>query len=171
MINDRCKFASNVQPISENNLSKFCLVLAVSCCAAQQHYRLRWGEGGVLRPRGQQGHWAPCARTGRTTSSRTSSTRRRPPRGSSQPSPSPDRRHWSRRSTWGSSVPSSRLLQFRGVYTLELSQKSNFQPSTIKLDNKDHLTAKSWEFGPLRGFKTGFLFCEKLKYSVQTKKS
>jgi hypothetical protein len=41
--------------------------------------------------------------------------------------------------------------------------KSDFQSS--KLDNRDHPTIKTDKFGTLGGFKGGFSFYEKLKYS------
>jgi len=48
-------------------------------------------------------------------------------------------------------------------YTLELSQKSDFQPSTIKSDNIDHPTVQTeqiWLLG-LGGFQGGFVFFRK----------
>ena len=38
------------------------------------------------------------------------------------------------------------------IYTLELPQKFDFQPSTTKLDNKDHPTVETGKFNPLDGF-------------------
>ena len=34
------------------------------------------------------------------------------------------------------------------IYTLELTQKSNFQPSTTKPDDKDHPTVKTMQIWP-----------------------
>jgi len=46
------------------------------------------------------------------------------------------------------------------VYTLQLAQKSYFQPSTTKSDNIGHLTFKTGQIWPLGGFEGGFPFCE-----------
>ena len=46
------------------------------------------------------------------------------------------------------------------VYTLQLWQKSNFQPSTTKPDNIGHLTVKIGQICPWGGFEGGFPFCE-----------
>jgi len=44
------------------------------------------------------------------------------------------------------------------IYTLELLQKFNFQPSTIKLDNIGHPTIENSQIWPLGGFEGGFHF-------------
>ena len=47
------------------------------------------------------------------------------------------------------------------IFTLELSQKSDFQPSTTKPDNIGHPTVKiGQKFDPWGGFEGGFSFCE-----------
>ena len=46
------------------------------------------------------------------------------------------------------------------VYTLQLSQKSDFQPSTTKPDNIGHSTVKTGQIWPRGGFEGGFPFCE-----------
>ena len=63
--------------------------------------------------------------------------------------------HTQRRPWYDSSLPPSDaiLYYFEGkslVYTLELYQKSDFQPSTIKLDKRGHPTVETgqiWPFG------------------------
>ena len=44
-------------------------------------------------------------------------------------------------------------------YTLELSQKSDFQPSTTKPDNIGYPTVKTGQIWPLGGFEGSFPFC------------
>ena len=45
-------------------------------------------------------------------------------------------------------------------YTLQLFQKSDFQPLTTKSDNIGHPTVKTGQIWPLGGFEDGFPFCE-----------
>jgi hypothetical protein len=48
------------------------------------------------------------------------------------------------------------------VYVLELAQKSNFQPSTTKSDNIDHLTIETVQiFSPLCGSNVVFFLKNK----------
>ena len=47
------------------------------------------------------------------------------------------------------------------IFTLELLQKSNFQPSTIKSDNIGHPTVKTGQIWPLDGFEGDFAFFRK----------
>ena len=42
------------------------------------------------------------------------------------------------------------------VYTLELSQKPDFQPSTIKLDKRGHPTVETGQIWPLGWFRMWF---------------
>ena len=51
------------------------------------------------------------------------------------------------------------------VYTLQLSQKSNFQPSTMKPNNIGHPTVKTGQIWPLGGFEGGFVFLKELNKS------
>ena len=51
------------------------------------------------------------------------------------------------------------------IFTLELSQKSDFQPSTTKPDNIGHPTIKTGQIWPLSGFKGGFAFSKKINKS------
>ena len=51
------------------------------------------------------------------------------------------------------------------IYTLELSQKFDFPPSTTKSDNIGHPTAKTGQIWPLDGFEGSFIFLQKLKKS------
>ena len=44
------------------------------------------------------------------------------------------------------------------AYTLQLSQKFDFQPSTTKPDKKNNPTIQSGQIWPLGGFKGGFYF-------------
>ena len=44
------------------------------------------------------------------------------------------------------------------VYTLQLSQKSDFQPSTTKSDNIGHPTIEIGQIWPLGGFQGDFVF-------------
>ena len=46
------------------------------------------------------------------------------------------------------------------AYTLQLSQKFDFQPSTTKPDNIGHPTVKPGKFGPWGDFEGSFTFCE-----------
>ena len=52
------------------------------------------------------------------------------------------------------------ILEKSPIFTLELSQKSDFQPSTTKPDNIGHPTVKTGQIWLLGGFEGGFLFCE-----------
>ena len=56
-------------------------------------------------------------------------------------------------------------------YTLELSQKSNFQPSTTKPDNIDHPTAETGQIWPLGWFPMWFCISIKNKKSIRSEKS
>jgi len=49
------------------------------------------------------------------------------------------------------------------IFTLELSQKSDFQLSTTKSDNIGHPTVKTGQIWPLGGFEGGFAFSKKIK--------
>jgi len=54
-------------------------------------------------------------------------------------------------------------------YTLELSQKSDFQPLTTKSDNIGHPTVEIRQIWP--GFQGGFVFFKKIKILIRFKKS
>ena len=49
------------------------------------------------------------------------------------------------------------------IFTLKLSQKSDFQSSTTKSDNTGHPTVKIGKIWPLGGFESGFAFSKKIK--------
>jgi len=49
------------------------------------------------------------------------------------------------------------------IFTLELPQKSDFQPLTTKPNNIGHSTVKTWQIWPLGGFEGGFAFSKKIK--------
>ena len=69
---------------------------------------------------------------------------------------------------WFSACSTAQFFFFLGknsVYTLQLSQKSDFQPSTTKPDNMSHQLSKSGEFGPWGGFEGGFVFLKELNKS------
>ena len=51
------------------------------------------------------------------------------------------------------------------IFTLELSKKSDFQPSTTKPDNIGHRTVKTGQIWPLGGFEGGFAFSKKINKS------
>ena len=64
-----------------------------------------------------------------------------------------------------SNNPSKRrlILERSPNYTLELSQKSNFQPSTTKPDNIGHPIVDTGKIWTLGGFQGGFVFSGKNK--------
>ena len=63
--------------------------------------------------------------------------------------------------TPGPSEPSPTLYIIRKslIFTLELSQKSDFQPSTTKPDNIGHPTIKTEQIRPWGDFEGGFAIC------------
>jgi len=56
-------------------------------------------------------------------------------------------------------------------YTLELSQKTDFQPSTTKSDNIGHPTVEIGQIWPLGGFQGDFVFFLKNKNLISFEKS
>ena len=70
------------------------------------------------------------------------------------------------------SLKSTFKLGKSSIFTLKLSQKSDFQPSTTKPNNISHPTIKTRQIWPLWWFRRWFcIFLKKIKSLIRSKKS